>query len=111
MIDEVLLVVIPSAVTSVITWIFSRRKYRAESAANELDNVQKAQAIYRDIIMDLKKELEELREKINVVVAENEALGMRMDELRKELACTRADNKRLIGELKKYNAKITDAEA
>lgn len=107
---EILLIIIPALVTSLATWAFSRRKYRAESQANELDNVQKALGIYRDTIEDLKSELELLREKINVVVAENEALGKQMDELRKELACTRAENKRLIGELKKYNAKITDGE-
>lgn len=107
---ELLLILIPSLVTSSVTWLLSRRKYRAESQANELDNVQKALGIYRDTINDLKKELEELRDRINVVVTENEALGKQMEELRKELACTRAENKRLIGELKKYNTKITEHE-
>ncbi len=107
---DLLLIMIPAMVTSVLTWFLSRRKYRAESQANELDNVQKALAIYRDTILDLKKELEELREKITVVVNENEALGRQMEELRKELICTRAENKRLISALKQNNIKITDNE-
>jgi regulator of replication initiation timing len=110
MMQDFLMISVPVAVTSIITWFLSRRKYRAESQAKELDNVQKALCIYRDTIGDLKKELEQLRDRINVVVAENEALGRQMEELRKELACTRGENKRLIGELKKYNAKITENE-
>lgn len=101
---DILLIIIPSLVTSMVTWFFSRRKYRAESQASELDNVQKALEIYRGTINDLKNELEELRQKITIVVAENEALGKQMEELRKELACTRAENKRLLSELKKSNA-------
>ena len=42
---ELLLILIPSLVTSSVTWLLSRRKYRAESQANELDNVQKALGI------------------------------------------------------------------
>jgi peptidoglycan hydrolase CwlO-like protein len=101
---EILLIIVPSLVTSLVTWFLSRRKYRAESQASELDNVQKALGIYRETINDLKEELEELRQKIAIVVSENEALGKQMEELRKELACTRAENKRLLSELKKSNA-------
>jgi len=108
--EQVLFIIIPAIVTNIITWLLSRRKYRAQSQALELDNVQNALDIYRDMILDLKKELENLREKIIVVVNENEMLGKQMEELRKELICTRAENKRLMVELKKNNIRITENE-
>ena len=107
---DLLLILIPSTVSSFLTWFFYRRKYRAETQTNELDNVQKALAIYRDTIFDLKKDLEEIRLKVTEVVKENEALGMQMEELRKELKCTRGDNKRFLAALKQNNINITDNE-
>lgn len=107
---ELLLIIIPSIVSSVLTWFFYRKKYVAETQTNELDNVQKALAIYRDTILDLKTDLEDLRKKITEVVEENEALGKQMEELRKELKCTRTENKRFLAALKQNNINITDNE-
>lgn len=108
---DILLFIVPTILSSVITWFLSRRKYKAESQANEIDNVEKVLSIYRGTIEDFKKEIDELREKINLVVKENEALGIQMHALTHELACTRSENKRLITELKKYNAKTTEDAA
>lgn len=83
----------------------------AESQADEIDNVEKVLAIYRSTIEDFKNQIDELREKVNLVVKENEALGLQMQALTRELAATRCENKRLITELKKYNAKTTEDEA
>ncbi len=103
MIYDFLSYTVPTIVASIITWFLSRRKYRAESASNELDNVHKALGIYRETILDLKAELESLREKINMVVEENETLGKKMEELSQELTEARKANRRLIAALNKHN--------
>jgi hypothetical protein len=38
-----------------VTWIFSRKKQKAETVQTELDNVQKAVEIWRQTAEDLKK--------------------------------------------------------
>lgn len=103
---ELILIVAPAILSSFATWLFSRRKYRAESQANEIENVNKVLAIYRESIEDFKRQIDELRKKVELVVAENEELGKQMEALVKQLTITRNDNKRLIAELKKYNENI-----
>lgn len=44
-----------------LTWFLARRKYRAESKANELENVEKAISIWKNLAIDLKKEVEQLK--------------------------------------------------
>lgn len=100
---ELILIVAPAVLSSFVTWLFSRRKYRAESQANEIENVNKVLGIYRESIEDFKRQIDELRKKVELVVAENEELGKQMEALTKQLTITRNDNKRLIAELKKYN--------
>lgn len=104
--NEFLLMVVPAAVSSLLTWLFSRRKYRAESQGNEIENVNKVLAIYRESIEDFKRQIDELRKRVELVVAENEELGRQMERLTTELTITRSDNKRLMAELKKYNANV-----
>lgn len=52
--------VLPSVLTGAATWYFSRRKYKAEASSSELENVEKALAIYRSIISDLNGKIKEL---------------------------------------------------
>ncbi|MDY0102822.1 MAG: hypothetical protein RBS07_07760 [Lentimicrobium sp.] len=104
--NELILILVPSIASSFITWLFSRRKYRAESQANEIENVNKVLTIYRESITDFKQQIDELRKRVDLVVAENEALGKQMDALTRELTISRNDNKRLMTELKKYNANV-----
>jgi effector protein B len=105
---DLLLVIIPSLVTALITWFASKRKYKTEADSSEIDNVSKIIGIYRESIEDFKKQIEELRVKVDIVVQENEELGRKIEILTKELSCTRAENKRLITELKKYNSQLNE---
>ena len=112
--DDFLLVVVPSFITALTTWIFSRRKYKAETQTNELDNVEKAARIWRELSEDLEKRMkEEIRELRNenttiqdqftIVLAENKALKEQMSALEKQLREARCENNKLLEELKRFN--------
>ncbi|KAF5060794.1 hypothetical protein SDC9_23461 [bioreactor metagenome] len=112
--NEFLLVSLPSAFTAIITWLLSRRKYKAETTTNELDNVEKAAKIWRELSEDLEKrlkdEIRELREenstiqdRFNTVLQENKALKEQMSSLEKQLKEARSENRKLLDELKKFN--------
>ena len=77
--NEILYTTLPAVVTGILTYIFTRKKQQQETKANELDNVQKALEVYRSIIDDLKKDLEETSKKV-------ESLNTYIDEIRKK--CT-----------------------
>lgn len=93
---EILIQIALLAATSSITWVFSRRKYNAEVKANELDNFQKANDIWQDLIGDLRSEIDVLRK-------ENKELKAVMRRLEKAIndvkTCTYADNCPVIGRL------------
>jgi peptidoglycan hydrolase CwlO-like protein len=49
---------------SIITYIFTRRKNRADARKSELDNVDKAVSIWRSLAQDLEKEIKDLRQEV-----------------------------------------------
>lgn len=67
-------------------WFFGRRKQAAEAVQSELESVEKAVSIWRQIAQDLQKELAVQSEQIKSLKTEVEAL--------------RQDNSRLLSELK-----------
>lgn len=114
MLSDLLLIIIPSFLTAVTTWILSRRKYIAQTQSNELDNMEKAVKIWRDLSLDLeqrlKVEIRELRDanaeiqlRFDTVLAENEALKLQMSALEKQLKEARAENQKLLEELMRFN--------
>ena len=61
-----------SIISSTVTYLFARRKYRAETDSSEIDNLKKSIEVYQTIIEDLKQEnrelkteMKELKEEIN----------------------------------------------
>ncbi|MDD4515399.1 hypothetical protein [Massilibacteroides sp.] len=101
--NDLLLITIPAAVTSIITYVLTRNrniadvdKINVEVAANEIDNVEKVARIWRDLSEDLRKrfmsEIDDLRsinqtmkDKLNVVQGENV-------QMRKELLVVQKEN-------------------
>lgn len=67
-------------------WLFGRRKQAAEAVASELQTIEKAVSIWREIAQDLKKELETQSGEIV--------------KLRDEVSTLRRDNARLLSEIK-----------
>lgn len=76
-----------SAGASFVTWVFTRRKQTAEAEGSELDNVEKAVAIWRQTAEDLHKEINELRQQIT--------------DLRRQIDELQSENDRLIREIEK----------
>lgn len=71
-------------------WLFGRRKLKAEAASSELENVEKAIAIWRGIASDLEgkfkslqDEVMELRKELMKLEVENETLKQEVKDLRK----------------------------
>ena len=75
--NEILLGTVPAVITGILTFILSRKKQAQETKSNELDNVQKALEVYRQIIQDLKTDLQETQIKV-------EDLNRYIDEVRKK---------------------------
>jgi len=75
--NEILLGTVPAVITGILTFILSRKKHAQETKTNELDNVQKALEVYRQIIQDLKTDLQETQIKV-------EDLNRYIDEVRKK---------------------------
>lgn len=75
--NEILIGTVPAVVTGILTYILSRKKQQQETKTNELDNVQKALEVYRQIIQDLKTDLQETQIKV-------EELNTYIDEVRKK---------------------------
>lgn len=62
MINDYLSIIITFCTTtlaSFITWLLSKRKYKAEVDSNVLDNLQKQLDIYKDIVTDVKIQLKD----------------------------------------------------
>jgi hypothetical protein len=104
---DTLAVLIAAGVTSITTWYFTRRKNNAVAESSELDNIDKAIKIWRELseamesrfkaeIEVLRKENCDLQLKVSEMVKKNEEMKTRVKALENE-------NKKLIGQLKIYN--------
>lgn len=62
---EILIPAITALVGAGITWFFGRPKEKAELQTSELDNVDKAVKIYREMIEDLGKQLSKAIAELN----------------------------------------------
>ena len=66
-------------------WVFARRKNKIEVDSNEIDNLDKAVAMWRTIAEDLKKENEEKRTQEKTMREEIQDLRNRISDLEKML--------------------------
>jgi TolA-binding protein len=105
---ETIAVLIGAGATSITTWYFARRKNNALAESSELDNIDKAIKIWRELSQSMetrfKAEIEELRKencdlqtKVSEMIKKNEEMKTRVKALENE-------NKKLIGQLKIYNS-------
>lgn len=90
--DSIIITGIVGAVTGTITWLFTRRKQDAETKiteatahTTELDAIDKAVGIWRNLAQDLKKEVDELRNLISELREENDKLHQEINKLREEI--------------------------
>ena len=85
--------------TSLVTWLFARKKNSAEVESLELDNVDKATGIWRELAEDLKTEIDSLRVHQNKMIAENQTLIIKITNLTTQ-------NEQLTKEVKKLETKV-----
>jgi predicted RNase H-like nuclease (RuvC/YqgF family) len=72
-VNSILTSVVPAIATAIVGYLVARKKYNAEASGSELDNVEKALAIYRSMVQDLsakKRELEEQVERLEKLIEE-----------------------------------------
>ncbi len=95
------------SVPASVTWFLARRKNNADAKSSELDNVEKAIKVWRELsegmerrftheIEELRKENCDLQQQVSLVMKENEELKLQMNGLESE-------NKKLISQLKIFN--------
>lgn len=96
MLEIILAIVGSGSLTGVVSWVFARRKNlaeaqqsEAEAAMSELDVVEKAIKIWREMSEQLKQELEqsrcligELKQQVDSMAEENQALRLEVAKLR-----------------------------
>lgn len=88
LLKEILLPIITTSVGALVGWFFGRPKEKAELQTSELDNVDKAVKIYREMI-------EDLGEKYAKAISDLEKANHRVKELENSV-------EELLAELKKY---------
>lgn len=116
--NELITSTLSAALTAMITFFLTRRKYLTEvrkvdkeADSSEIDNVEKAIRIWRQLSEDIKtrltQDIEELRqenlrtrEKLNLLTRENHALRGQMANLEKELHLAKLENEKLLKLLK-----------
>ena len=126
--NEIMMTSIPTAITAIITYFLTRRKYlvdvkkaKAEAKGNEIDNVEKAVKIWRELTEDLKvhfkTDISDLRadnklmhSQLEQVLKENNSLRQQMASLEKELKESKNENIKLSEQLKQFNQNYHNRE-
>jgi DNA anti-recombination protein RmuC len=112
--NEILSYLIPTLGGAFLSFLFTKKKYKTEVKSNEIDNVDKAVKIWRELTEGLKKSLEADIQKLNEknhdmelqltnVLKENNNLKEQMTNLERQLKETTQENKNLMNQIKKYS--------
>lgn len=72
-------------ITLAAGWLIGRKKNNADAQLSEVDSVQKATTIWRELAQDLKKEVQELRLIVEELKEENDKLHAEMNKLKQRL--------------------------
>lgn len=90
--NEFIITTIISVLSGVAGWVVARRKNIAEARITELDAVEKAVTVWRELSEQLQKKYDMLLQ--------------RQDDLEKEMALIRKDNRELKAKNKELIAKL-----
>jgi septal ring factor EnvC (AmiA/AmiB activator) len=84
LLDFIKSIITPTAIgagSTGVFWFFSRRKKEAETKASELDNVEDAIKIWRDMAQSLESIRKTQEDKLEILTAEVHELRAQVDEL------------------------------
>jgi len=59
-----------SIISSGLTYLFAKRKYKTEADSTEIDNLKKSIEVYQTIIDDLKDRIQDIKNEVTVMKAE-----------------------------------------
>ncbi len=59
-----------SIISSGLTYLFAKRKYKTEADSTEIDNLKKSVEVYQTIIDDLKDRIQDIKNEVTVMKAE-----------------------------------------
>lgn len=90
--DEIIIPSATGALGAFVSWIFGRRKENVEVQASEINNVQEAIKIWKDMAQELKEEVAELKEKVEQLTSEVHTLRAENISLRSKLGINNEDN-------------------
>lgn len=83
--QEFILPLISSAVTSGITWLLTRRKYIAEVNTVDIKSMQESLKFYVDMVEDNKKRIDEYQNEVRELRQEKNELSRKVQELELKL--------------------------
>ena len=91
--------VVCSSLSSLLTWILSRKKYNSEVKGNDITNMQHSLDFYEDISDDQRSRLRALIDENTELREENIRIREENAQIRVENAAIRAENARVMKEL------------
>jgi peptidoglycan hydrolase CwlO-like protein len=68
-----------------VGWLFGRRKEKAETASNELNNTEKAITIWREMAHEMSAKVNELSDKVDLLTKEVHSLRAENADLKQKL--------------------------
>lgn len=97
---------ISSTVSSLVTWLLSRRKYNGEVASTEIKNDHDKLDFYEDLSDDNKQRLHDLIDENRALREENVRIREENAQIRVENAAIRAQNDRVLREVEELKTLI-----
>jgi uncharacterized protein (DUF3084 family) len=92
---ELVLTFIGGLITTAIPMFFTMRKQKAEAVTNEIDNAQKIVGMWREMVADIKQQLDKSEEDNNRLIDELKKIREDYASVLKELHALRLDYSKL----------------
>lgn len=96
-----ILPLLTAVVGSVFSWLFFRRKHNHEANLLQMQEIEKSFSIWKSLTEELRRELTTMQSIKNQIIADNEALRIKIIELESLLESIKAENKKLIQHIEK----------
>jgi len=82
--NDILGYILPPIATGLIAFFTGRKMQKTQIEGNELSNVRDSIEIYRDIIEDLKRQMDEMKKSIFEIDEDNKRLHKEIETLKQE---------------------------
>lgn len=103
MVNEFIITTIVGILTGLGGWFSARKKNSAETKITELEVVEKAVTVWRQMSEDMQKRYDDLRKRYDSLLERQNAIEDELQGLREDNHRLMRENKTLINKLKKYN--------